>query len=1103
MKKNTLRTLFIFCILFVVNCLYSQIQFDTVPGFFRIQRELPLVELTTGDTINVSTYGALPDDGINDLRAITNALTAANASSSAIHPVRVEFDSGRYDIDTLSTLNQSIYLNNLDYILIEGNHSEIIIHNPTIGFMHFNNALNVIVQNLKIDYDKLPFTQGIVTAVNIGQKNFDLTIDSGFPSLDESYFVSSSEKWGMLKESSGKLKDGVDYLFLNNGWTKISDRVFRISQTSTGLINQFSVGDHFVQIARNNGKSVFNITSCKNITFLNVTNYASPTVSYSGYNNYEWNIVNCNIIPKDGRIQSANGDCVHSSGGYLGPWVQGCNFIGNSDDAVNLKYMSREIVSVIDSTKLRIKYDLNTNDTVCFYNPRDGEFLGEAAIESIQYLGNYEYEITLSSPVLITQTGSHQSADKLYVKTRSNESFIFRNNNISNGRRYGMQLQCSYGVVENCLFENLSGSALRIENGVDWSEGLAANNVLIKDNTFDNCGFDTDFINNPVAATITSQITKLGSPCTTGMSWCGVQTADWQGMKNIELRNNTINYNKKGLHLENINGLLLTNNAINHNLNDITGASPVDVYIDNCKMNLNIPTIRMPLDENPNASSMINLVEGSTITASPNNSGATMTSGVLDAERAKVWYINSNYTGFVHVKNTGVDYPGATGTSARTYAFWIKPDGVQFNDLLYSGTGTSVFTIQMEGGGGIRVGDNSNWRKMYDRYPQNNVWSHIAIVMFEGAGVHNIKMYLNGQESTPTNSGTNVAINTSSNLLKLFQKYKGWVSDFRYYNSALTQNEIDILYKTYNVPEAIIDLPLDENQNATSIINIVDRSSITANPNNSGATMTSGVLDDEREKVWYINSNYTGFVHVKNNGVDYPGATGTSARTYAFWIKPDGVQFNDLLYSGSGSGVFTIQMEGGGGIRVGDNTNWRKMYDMYPQSNVWSHIAIVMFDNAGVHNIKMYLNGQESTPTNTGSNIAVNTSSTLLKLFQKFKGRISDFRYYNTGMVTNQIQTIYNKEIDTYKVPMSVPGMTTDFEIPDVLSVGCNQMDPTVKEGIIYFKEPVRQIKIFSLSGCIIRRIEGAQFNSIDISDMENGLYIIQFDANVKKIIKR
>lgn len=580
-----MRILFVICYVLTVFYLRAQIQFDPAPDFFKIKRQLPLVELATAQTLYVSAYGAFPDDGQDDLNAIKNAVLYANLFSNTSNPVNLVFEKGVYDIFPPSETNYALVFNGVDNVVVEGNDSEIVIHNPESGFIQFLSCMNVIFKNIRVDYNKLPFTQGKVTAIDISNKTFDFMIDPGFPSLEEAYFVNAAQKWGMLKEASGKLKNGVDHLFPYYGWTKISENVFRISQPGTGKINQFSVGDYFVQIARNNGKSVFYTSNCKNITFLNVTSYASPSGSYIGYNNYEWNIIDCKIIPKEGRVQSANADCIHSSGNYIGPWVQGCHFEAYSDDAVNLKYMTREITAVISPVKLKIKWELTVGDSLCFYNPRDGVFLGEATVTEVLFEGNFIYEITLSNPVAISQVSPHQTSDKLYVKTRSNESFVFRGNTFLNGRRYGLLLQNSYGVIENCFFEDLSNCGIRIENLVDWGEGFVANNIVIKNNTFQNCGFDLTYINEPLAAAITSQMTKLSMPCNVGTTWCGFKTTSWQGHRNISITNNRINYNKSGLHLENINDLLLKDNILIHNEGDITGAVPVPSFISNCIVN--------------------------------------------------------------------------------------------------------------------------------------------------------------------------------------------------------------------------------------------------------------------------------------------------------------------------------------------------------------------------------------------------------------------------------------------------------------------------------------------------------------------------------------
>ena len=219
------------------------------------------------------------------------------------------------------------------------------------------------------------------------------------------------------------------------------------------------------------------------------------------------------------------------------------------------------------------------------------------------------------------------------------------------------------------------------------------------------------------------------------------------------------------------------------------------------------------------------------------------------------------------------------------------------------------------------------------------------------------------------------------------------------------------------LPEPLIHLLLNEDVNATEIVNTGSDTSIFALPNNAnGAILTSGIDDPERGKVWYVNSNYNGFLHIKYSKddqiLDFPGATGGKERTYSFWIKPDGLAFSALLNSGIGpSQAFDVQTEGVGNPRVGDGTNYTKMYDLTLKNQKWTHLAIVMKENAGVHEIKMYYNGRVSVPYNVGTNATVNTDPIgILKLFQKYKGWVSDFYYYDVALTHEQIGEIYGRK---------------------------------------------------------------------------------------------
>ena len=203
--KNKIVIGITFTLLLITN-MRGQITFDPQPSFFRNQREMPFVSLTTKQDILVSAYGAIKNDGLNDLIAIQSAITAAKSASSASNPVRVIFENGIYDImPPTSSASHSLFVTTANNIVFEGNGAEIRNHNPSIGFFEVRSCTNVIFKNLNFDYAVLPFTQGIVTSKNLSNNTFTVRIDDGFPLLSESYFTDAPERWGCLKDATGKL----------------------------------------------------------------------------------------------------------------------------------------------------------------------------------------------------------------------------------------------------------------------------------------------------------------------------------------------------------------------------------------------------------------------------------------------------------------------------------------------------------------------------------------------------------------------------------------------------------------------------------------------------------------------------------------------------------------------------------------------------------------------------------------------------------------------------------------------------------------------------------------------------------------------------------
>tara|TARA_R110001632_G_scaffold105447_1_gene214859 strand:+ start:13875 stop:15653 length:1779 start_codon:yes stop_codon:yes gene_type:complete len=570
--KNT----FLFIILTFIFCSSSYAQYSfSQPDFFRTKRNLPLLDFPTKIDVKLSDFNAIPNDGKDDMPAINKALNFCKKMALTGTGVKLIFEKGTYDLFNNNKNNKRTHLlnlNNTQNILIDGNGAEIIIHDPLKGFFSIFKSENIIVKNLIIDYDPLPFTQGKITGVDIKGKTFDFKIDEGFPSLNLDMFQKANRIWGMLMDPKipGKLKDGAPNYYNTKDFEELEPGTFRIKMKGPRLLKFMEVGDLYVHVARNNGSTIFKSNMSKNITYLNNTSYTSPAGSYAAVNMEEWNIIGCQVKLKEGRIHSANADCMHINGGKFGPWIENSLFEGYSDDAINLKTTKRHILKQLSSTELIMKWNVVKGDILRIYNPREGKFIGTYTVVENKFLGDQQMRVKLDKPLQEKiNVGETKKNDIAYIDNQSNESFVIRNNTFRNARRYGILIQASNGLIERNYFENLSQSAISIINGVDWGEGFIAHNITINQNIFKNCGYDETYLNEKDFATIQMRVMKLKN-LNSKTKWSGVALSDWQGLENIKITNNIFSYNKRALSIENSTNTLIKGNKFMRSSNDLS-----------------------------------------------------------------------------------------------------------------------------------------------------------------------------------------------------------------------------------------------------------------------------------------------------------------------------------------------------------------------------------------------------------------------------------------------------------------------------------------------------------------------------------------------------
>ncbi len=581
--KNKFNIAYIFLLISI--SVQAQYNFS-LPDHFRTQRNLPLVQMKTSMDVKVTDYGAFPNDGKDDAEAIQKALEFSKKFSNSGVNVRLLFNQGTYDLMENNIRSHMLELKGGSNILIEGNGSEIIVHNPLIGFFSVINSKNVIIKNLFIDYDPLPFTQGKIIAVNVEKNSFDLKIDEGFPMLSHSMFQEANRVWGMLMdpEIPGKLKDSAPNLFGSKDFKEVSKDIFRLYFQGPRLLKYIETGDLYVHIARTNGRTIFRTGSSKNITYLNITSYSSPAGSYAAFNMEEWNVIGCKVMIKSERLHSANADCFHINGGKFGPWIENSLFEGYSDDAINMKASKSYILKQESPTKLLVKPAARKGDIICIFNPREGKLIGKYNVIKNEFIRGAGMLITLDKPIeQELNIGETKKNDLIYNDSKSNESFVIRNNTFRNARRYGILIQNSYGMIERNLFENLSQSAITLNNGVDWGEGFIAHDIVINQNIFKNCGYDAKYLKMENAAAIRMRVNKLKN-LKVKTKWNGVAKADWQGLENITVTNNTFLYNKRALAVECTKNIVIKNNKFIRNVKDLSNEYEIILKTNNSNL---------------------------------------------------------------------------------------------------------------------------------------------------------------------------------------------------------------------------------------------------------------------------------------------------------------------------------------------------------------------------------------------------------------------------------------------------------------------------------------------------------------------------------------
>jgi hypothetical protein len=461
-------------------------------------RPAPLTNLNVAVSLNVKDFGAIPDDGLDDRAAVAAAIAEARSLAG---PVQIDFNPGTYDFTpsladfSATPNNAAVLLQNCTNLVLDGHDADILIHRQDVAFVWVRYSTNLIIRNFSVDYDPLPFSQGTVQSVDTSNGSFIFALQDGFPVPDDPFFK-SCYSWGMLKDSThpGRLKAKCPSFFRYSDVSSAGSNLYRIALTTVAQISNFSTGEVFVINGRSG--SIAYYQNSENITFDHLTAYACPSSLFIGSQTSLLNVLNCKGQLKGSRLIVSGADGVHCQAARIGPWVENCDFEGLSDDCLNIYGLPTYILSQNSSTQLTVhaQSPIRPGDRLVFFNPTEGRIIADTTAASIS--GN---SLTLTDPINetlnIAPSGTVYDAqgwniyDHIYNGDAVGNYFVYRNNHMHDGRRFGMFIKASYGLIENNRFDGLSNQGLYIANTPSAPEGFWAQNLIIRGNTISECGY--------------------------------------------------------------------------------------------------------------------------------------------------------------------------------------------------------------------------------------------------------------------------------------------------------------------------------------------------------------------------------------------------------------------------------------------------------------------------------------------------------------------------------------------------------------------------------------------------------------------------------------
>ena len=489
-------------------------------------------------------------------------------------------------------INTPFPIFNFDKLTIDGQGSTFIFHGVMIPFL-IENSNNISVKNLSIDWHQSFHSEGVIVAIDETNRTFDMQISNEYPydirngqlffikeyyqhTIGQSILFDPERKaisvnteayTGITTKTKSETTFNLDTITYKYEYDKRDvdnknigmENGITVKEIKPGLLRVFGhkkkmppIG-HILSMKGEQGLNrvspAFSVKNTTGFNAFNVNVHHAGGMGIIAENSADIILDNFNVTPSQGRMVSTTADATHFVGCRGKLVLKNCTFENQLDDASNIHGTYQKIVDVLDDYRIGVRMGHHQqkafvigrpNDNLGFVRLSESFFpYNKSTIKSIEYINNRYQIITLND-----RLPKNLKPGDLVENLDGYPDLLVKNCIIRNNRARGLLISNpKHTVIENNFFHTeMEALLIPVESG-HWYESGNAANVLIKNNTFQDCQhggknrgvirFDTDDDNENIA------------------------------FKNIEIIDNTFNqFDNLILEVTNVDGLIFKGNLI-------------------------------------------------------------------------------------------------------------------------------------------------------------------------------------------------------------------------------------------------------------------------------------------------------------------------------------------------------------------------------------------------------------------------------------------------------------------------------------------------------------------------------------------------------------